>query len=133
MEREETPPEPRAGAVRLLLVDDEPDLLSTLAEILQHHGFAVVSSLEGEEAVEIASVFDPNVLVTDYSLPGMDGVTTIQKIREQRPRVRALLVSGYISRDTRRRAMQEQVDAIMEKPVSVAELLTALGEGRPGK
>jgi len=121
LERSSGPPR-----ARLLLVDDEPDLLSTLAEILEHHGYAVVSTLEGEEAVQIAALFEPNVVVTDYSLPDIDGVTAIHRIREQRPRMRAILVSGYIPGEARKRALAEQIDAIMEKPVSVPELLSEI-------
>jgi CheY-like chemotaxis protein len=111
---------------RLLLVDDEPDLLCTLSEILQEYGYAVVSTWDGEEAVEIASVFEPNVVVTDYCLPGMDGVTTIRRMREDTPNLRAILVSGFISNATRHRAQAEHVDRILEKPLSVSELLQEL-------
>ena len=119
-------PPQREPNVRLLLVDDEPDLLSTLGEILGDHGYAVVSAWDGEDAVEIASVFRPNVLITDFRLPGMDGVTTIHKIREDCPRLKAFLVSGHISNGTRERALEEHVDSIFEKPLSVPELLQAL-------
>ena len=126
MEHDEMPTGAGPPRTRLLLVDDEPDLLSTLAEILEHQGYTVVSSLDGEEAVNIASLYEPNLVVTDYALPNIDGVTTIQKVREQQPQARAILVSGYISPDTRRRASAEQVDRIMEKPVSVPELLSEI-------
>jgi DNA-binding response OmpR family regulator len=112
--------------MRLLLVDDEPDLLSTLGEILQEYGFAVVSAWDGEDAVEIASVFQPNVVITDYRLPGIDGVTTIHRLREGRPNLRAILVSGNITVRTRQLAQTEQVDSILEKPLSVPELLLNL-------
>lgn len=113
---------------RLLLVDDELDLLSALSEILTEQGYAVVSTWEGEEAVEIARLFEPNVLVTDFRLPGIDGVTTIRRIREDCPCVRAILVSGHISTQTRSRAEEEQVDEMFHKPVSIPELLRALEE-----
>ncbi len=115
------------GRPRLLLVDDEPDLLSTLAEILEHHGYAVVSTLDGEDAVHVAQLYQPNVLVTDFSLPGIDGVTTIRRIREERPGIKAILVSGYLSGNTRERARAEEVDTMLEKPVSVPELLARIG------
>jgi len=114
------------GRTRLLLVDDELDMLSTLSEILQEHGYAVVATWAGEEAVEIAQVFEPNVLISDFRLPGMDGVATIQKIREAQPNIRAILVSGHISGNTRERAKEERVDRILEKPFSVQELLREL-------
>jgi CheY-like chemotaxis protein len=120
-------PEP----TKLLLVDDELDLLSALSEILTEQGYAVVSTWEGEEAVEIARLFEPNVLVTDFRLPGIDGVTTIRRIREDCPRVRAILVSGHISTQTRTRAEEEQVDEMFHKPVSIPDLLRALREREP--
>lgn len=116
------------GPTKLLLVDDELDLLSALSEILTEHGYAVVSTWEGEEAVEIARLFEPNVLVTDFRLPGIDGVTTIRRIREDCPRVRAILVSGHISTQTRTRAEEEHVDEMFHKPVSIPDLLRALTE-----
>lgn len=115
----------------MLLVDDELDLLSALSEILTEQGYAVVSTWEGEEAVEIARLFEPNVLVTDFRLPGIDGVTTIQRIREECPRVRAILVSGHISAQTRTRAEDGCVDEMFHKPVSIPELLRALHERDP--
>jgi CheY-like chemotaxis protein len=112
--------------LRLLLVDDEPDLLSTLGDILQSQGYAVVSTWEGEEACEIAALYQPHIVVTDFRLPGMDGVATIHKLREKSPRLRAILVSGYITPVTRERARREAVDQVLEKPVSVPDLLRAL-------
>lgn len=114
---------------RLLLVDDQPELLSALSEILSEQGFVVVSTWEGEEAVEIASVFEPNVLVTDYQLPGIDGVTTIRLVREDCPQVRAILVSGGMTSQTRCRARRAQVDEVFDKPVSVPSLIRAISEG----
>jgi CheY-like chemotaxis protein len=116
--------------LKLLLVDDEPDVLSTLAEILEEEGYAVVSTWEGEEAVEIATLFKPHVLITDFRLPGMDGVKTIHAVREQAPRVRSILVSGHVSWQTRERAVNEQVERIFEKPLAIPELLRTLSNGR---
>jgi CheY-like chemotaxis protein len=109
-----------------LLVDDELELLGTLSEILQELGYAVVSTWEGEEAVRIADVFEPNVLITDFRLPGIDGVTTIHKVRENHPCTRAILMSGDLSPDNLRRAVRERVDRVFEKPISVRELLQEL-------
>lgn len=115
-------------------MEDEPDLLWTLAEILERHGFTVVSTPKGEDAVDIASLYEPNVVVSDFNLPGIDGVTTIHLVREECPNTRAILMSGHISRQTRRRAEEEHVDCILEKPVPVSELLTLVSNGgTPGE
>ena len=126
MSQYEDPNNSEPKRLRLLLVDDELDLLSTLSEILEAHGYAVVSTWEGEDAVEIASLYEPNILVTDFRLPGIDGVTTIRRIKEAFPRVRAILVSGYISEATRDRASAEEVDEIFTKPVSIQELIHSI-------
>lgn len=112
------------------MVDDEQDLLCALTDILQDSGFAVVAAVEGEDAVEIASLYQPDVLITDFSLPGIDGVDTLSQIKERWPSMRALLVSGHISEKTRVRAENEHVDRIMQKPVSIPELLRAVRAAR---
>lgn len=114
------------GPTRLLLVDDQLELLSALSEILTEQGYAVVSTWEGEEAVQIASLFEPNILVTDFQLPGIDGVTTIGLVREDCPNVRAILVSGSITMQTRMRARCAHVDELFDKPVSIPHLLRAI-------
>jgi two-component system, NtrC family, nitrogen regulation response regulator NtrX len=116
------------GRPRLLLVDDEVDVLEPLAEILEAQGYAVVSTWEGEEAVEIAELFEPSIVVTDFRLPGLDGVSLVHQVRESHPETRAILVSGYLSPDTRERARAEHVDAVLEKPLSVPRLLAELRE-----
>src|SRR5437667_2761310 len=82
---------------RILLVDDEPGILETLSDILVAEGYVVVSALEGEDAVDIASLFTPDVVVTDLRLPGLDGITTVERIRDLLPMVDAVLVSAYLS------------------------------------
>jgi DNA-binding response OmpR family regulator len=126
VETDSQEPNEASQATRLLLVDDEPDLVSTLAEILQDQGYAVVSTLEGEDAVDVAELYHPNIVISDFRLPGIDGVTTIRRVRQESPRMRAILVSGHISAATRERAEEEHVDCIFQKPLSIPELLRAL-------
>jgi CheY-like chemotaxis protein len=111
----------------LLLVEDEPDQLGPLSEILESHGYAVISTWDGEEALSIAAMLPPSLLVTDFRLGGIDGVTVIQKLRESHPQTRAILVSGHISDETRQRAAGERVHRIFQKPIPIPELLEALG------
>ncbi len=112
--------------MRLLIVDDERDILLVLGEILEDLGFAVVSAWDGEDAVEIADLYKPDVLLTDFRLPGIDGVATIKRVREGCPQARAILMSGHISAQTRSRAQAEHVDRILEKPLSIPELVEVL-------
>ena len=107
----------------MLLVDDEPGTLDALGEILEECGYAVVSAWDGEDAVAIADLYQPDVLLTDQTLGTIDGVTTIERIREECPRAKTILMSGHISVRTRERAVKHAVDHIIEKPVSIPDLL----------
>lgn len=118
---------------RLLLVDDERGLIIVLAEILEEYGFTVVSACEGEDAVKIAVLYEPDVLLTDYELPGIDGVTTARRIREECSDVRVVLMSGNLSRSARHRAEEAAVDSILQKPLLIPELLDRLEGLRRGR
>jgi DNA-binding response OmpR family regulator len=111
---------------RVLLVDDEPGILETLSQILTDEGYVVVSAPEGEDAVEIAGVFPPDVVVTDLRLPGLDGIAMVERIRRHLPGVDAVLISGYLSSTLRVAAVRVGFRAILEKPVNVRQLLASL-------
>jgi CheY-like chemotaxis protein len=112
--------------IRILLVDDEPGILETLAQILAGEGYVVVSALQGEDAVDIADVFPPDIVVTDLRLPGSDGITTVERIRRHLPHLDAILVSGYLSSSVRLAAVRVGFRTILEKPLNVTQLLAAL-------
>src|SRR5262245_50917224 len=106
---------------RILLVDDEPGILETLSQVLCEEGYVVVSALEGEDALDIARMFHPDVIVTDLRLPGIDGIAVVERIRGYLPAVDAVLVSGYLSQKVRLAAVRAGFRIILEKPVSVGQ------------
>jgi PAS domain S-box-containing protein len=85
---------PRAG--RILLVDDAPDVLVTLAAFLASAGFEVIRAHDGDEALRIVAS-DPrlNAMITDYAMPGMSGAEVLLQVAALRPRLPCLLVTGY--------------------------------------
>jgi DNA-binding NarL/FixJ family response regulator len=73
-------------AERILLVDDHPLTRSALAGLLVQHGFDVVGEAsDGEEAVESAEALRPDLVLLDLSMPGMDGLTALPRLREAAP------------------------------------------------
>jgi DNA-binding NarL/FixJ family response regulator len=73
-------------AERILLVDDHPLTRSALAGLLVQHGFDVVGEAsDGEEAVESAETLRPDLVLLDLSMPGMDGLTALPRLREAAP------------------------------------------------
>ncbi len=67
---------------KILLVDDEPDIVEFIGFNLEKEGYAVESASTGEEALEKTKVFQPDLIVLDVMMPGMDGIETCERIRE---------------------------------------------------
>ena len=83
---------------RILVVDDEPDTLATIASWLEARGACEVRTAQtGEAAVELSRSFQPDVLITDYLLPGeVTGVDLIARLRQRGTKVRCVLVTGVL-------------------------------------
>ena len=108
----------------VLLVDDEDLVRSSTADMLADLGYAVVEAPSAEEGLRLVSQgLRPDVLVTDHLMPGMDGVELARLLREQLPRLRLLVISGY--------AEAEGVAADLprlEKPFRRADLARVLAD-----
>jgi signal transduction histidine kinase/ActR/RegA family two-component response regulator len=109
---------------RVLVVDDNADALTTLALMLRLCGCEVMSVLSGEEALEQAPAFAPDVAVLDIGMPEMDGLTLARRLREslgpRTPRLAAL--TGFGQQSDRERAEAAGFDAFLVKPVNPAHL-----------
>ena len=115
------------GARRILIVDDNVGLAENIAEILGFDGHSTVVAASAEEALAIAQASDPQVLVTDYRLPGINGADLVKQFWKMRAPVCAVVISAY----TDERTMSEATDAgatFVAKPVDfglLAQLVRA--------
>jgi two-component system, cell cycle sensor histidine kinase and response regulator CckA len=114
---------------RVLIVEDDTDALGVLRAWLETQGCTVRSARTGRLALEIGATFDPEVLITDYSLEGdLTGVDVIAELRNRAAKVRCVLVTGVLQN-----AMLESVKRIDRVPIltkpfdfsRLAELLSA--------
>jgi CheY-like chemotaxis protein len=78
----------------ILVVDDEQRLADTMTEILNMSGFCAFTAYEGETALKIAEEIQPDILLTDVVMPGMNGVELAIEVRKMRPETVILLFSG---------------------------------------
>jgi CheY-like chemotaxis protein len=116
---------------RILLVDDDPLVLGTVAEQLEDLGHKVLSASGGTDALAILRARQAvDLMITDLAMPGMNGLTLIREAREVQPRLPAILLTGYAN-ELSRLAPQEPnrtVYTLIRKPASTHVLKTRINE-----
>ena len=120
--------EPKRNRPRVLVVDDQKLIADTLAEILGNEGFEVVAAYDGREALEAATRFHPDWLLSDVLMPRMNGVELAIAIRKNYPETAILLFSGQagiseILQEGQRRGYQFELIA---KPIHPLKLIERL-------
>jgi signal transduction histidine kinase len=124
----------RAGAGQVvMIVDDEPQLASLLEDLAASLGYEPLGLTDPLRAVEVLRRAPTRIdaLVTDERMPGMRGTELARAVRELRPDLPILLVTGYRSADLDREAERSGIARILDKPVHRNELERALGELLP--
>jgi two-component system CheB/CheR fusion protein len=116
-----------AGA-RILAVDDDEDSLLTFAMLLQYEGAVVDTACDSKAALALLAEKTYDVLISDLSMPGMDGFELMAAARKlpTRQRLLAIAVTGYGRDADVRNALKAGFDAHVAKPVSIAQLQAAL-------
>ena len=121
--------------MRILLVDDDPDIRLITGMLLEAHGHNVVTAADGAEGVEAAkSVPPPHVVLLDLNMPVMDGFTAARRMREMPSVSRALIiaVSAYLSdKAWCDRALAAGVDECLVKPLDYDRLARLLEGAAP--
>ena len=112
---------------RILLVDDEPDILEFLSYNLNHAGFEVSSALSGSDGIRIAKQFIPNIIVLDIMMPGMDGLETCKQLRTMKE-LDGVLIVFLTARgeDMVSEAYRSGADDFIVKPIRPAVLATRM-------
>lgn len=118
---------PGSATWRILLVDDDPDVRFLVERMLKHEGHSVVSVDCGQAALEQLAMDAPDLVVMDQNMPGMDGIKTLDKIRETRPTLPVLISSGQPDIQDWP-CFQAPNTAVIAKPFDVAELKAKLLE-----
>jgi two-component system KDP operon response regulator KdpE len=109
----------------VLVVDDEPQIRRTLATNLRARGFEVVLASSGEEALLLAATQPPDVVILDLGLPGIDGITVIERLRTQ-SNVPVIVLSVREQEADKVRALDVGADDYVTKPFGMDELLARL-------
>jgi CheY-like chemotaxis protein len=109
----------------VLLVDDEPDNLEVAAETLEYHGAKVRTALNGVEAIAVLEDFNPNLIITDLSMPLMDGWVLRGKIKTmpELADIPLLALSAHAMTGDKERALAVGFDGYLTKPINIMSLV----------
>lgn len=121
------------GGWRVLLVDDEEDFVSTLAERMELRGINAEVAYSGSDALAKIDRMEPELVVLDLLMPGVEGKDVLKYIRRTRPNVPVIILTGLGSSDTEREVSRLGAAECLLKPVSIdllVEKMMAALQGR---
>ena len=113
---------------RILIVDDEILNREFLQSFLLQIGFDVAEATDGDTALGLIASWQPDLVLMDVMMPGMDGNATTRKIREQWPELKVVGVSANVFEEAERKAYESGMNLYVRKPYKEIELLHAIGE-----
>jgi len=112
---------------KVLVVDDEPAMLTLCTEILSAKGYQCSSASSAEQALESVDFHDIDILISDVIMPGMDGYQFVETVKNLNPGLKVLLISGFTDNRQNRHSSHASIP-LLHKPFSADELLNQVGE-----
>ncbi|MFH0822757.1 MAG: response regulator [Pseudomonadota bacterium] len=109
--------------VRVLLVDDEPEFVETLGERLETRGFKVFKASSGDECLAVLREKTVDVVVLDVLMPGKDGVQTLREIKQMKPLVEVIMLTGHGTVETAIEGLKVGAYDYMRKPTETTDLI----------
>ena len=109
---------------RVLVVDDDPDLVQLMSGMLEILGYPVVTAANGREALESVDHEQPSLVILDSRMPVLDGSGFAQALKDRGVKIPILVITG--APDARRWAEQIGADGYLTKPFELADLLAAV-------
>jgi len=111
---------------RVLLVDDERDLAQTLSERLQMRDMGSAVAYDGASALKLVAEDEPEVMIIDLKMPGIDGLEVLRKVKQTRPEIEVIVLTGHGSRSDRDKCLELGAFGYLQKPVEIDKLSALL-------
>ena len=108
---------------RILIVDDDPDSLSIIAEALRWDGYQVQTAISGPEGLDLIQRWNPDLILLDVNMPGMNGIETLKDLRQREQYVSVMFISGNTSTEHVIEGLDSGGDDYIPKPFDPLELL----------
>lgn len=106
----------------ILLVDDDPNILTVIASALEHRGYQVTTASSGEAAIDALGIKDFDLVITDLNMPETDGIAVVKKARELNRDYGVMILTGSGDATLITEALRVGADNYMLKPCKLAEL-----------
>ncbi|MGE5097820.1 MAG: response regulator [Betaproteobacteria bacterium] len=103
---------------KILVVDDDPVVGASINRVLSPKGFAVISASDGQEALDRIAKEDYDVVYTDIKMPGMSGLEVARKVKQSRPWMPVVIITGYGSADNELEAREIGTAGFLRKPLA---------------
>jgi CheY-like chemotaxis protein len=123
------PGAPRPGA-RILVIDDEEQNREMFRELLVDAGNQVITAADGREGLRAAAQSQPDIVITDLSMPGMSGWEVTREIKKRNPATRVVLISGWAVQQSQAEVRDSGVDFVVAKPCPLERLLQVVEEAK---
>ena len=112
--------------IKILVVDDEPEICHLIEQILKREGYQVDVSFSGIEALQMIRSFNYHLLLTDLDMPGVDGLELARKAKKQNPEISVIIVTGNTTVDIAIRLLGHEIDGQIKKPFDISKLKKVL-------
>ena len=112
---------------RVLIVDDEPNARSALAELLRDDGYVAELAANGHEALRMLASFEPDVVLTDLQMPVLDGLGLLEQGRPSAPHAAFVVMTAFGSIETAVRAIQQGAENYLTKPLDFDAVVALVG------
>jgi len=111
---------------KVLLVDDEREFVQTLSERLLMREMGSVVAYDGESALSMVNEDEPEVMILDLKMPGIDGIEVLRRVKETRPEIEVIILTGHGSEADRETCMKLGAFAYLQKPADIEMLSDTL-------
>ena len=111
---------------KVLLVDDEREFVQTLSERLLMRDMGSAVAYDGESALKLVHDDEPEVMILDLKMPGIDGIEVLRRVKKTRPEIEVIILTGHGSEADRKVCMDLGAFAYLQKPVDIAVLTETL-------
>lgn len=104
---------------KVLLVDDEREFVQTLSERLMMRDMGLAVAYDGESALNLIKEDEPEVIIVDLKMPGVDGFDVLRKVKETRPEIEVIILTGHGHEEDRKLCMDLGAFAYLQKPLDI--------------